>query len=83
MDQTQIEAFVIRQAEERVDVAVVLKRPDVKPPGMEDYSFAIASSIANHVQSSPQWRHYRDVQTLEGPLALFVNLRRAGRNPAS
>jgi hypothetical protein len=50
---------------------------------MEEYSFAIASSIAAHVQSSPHWRHYRDVQTSEGPLALFVNLRRSGGNPVS
>jgi len=83
MDIAQLQAFVIRQTEERVDVAVVLKRPDVKPPGMEDYSFAIASSVAAHVQSSPQWQHYGDVQTSEGPLAVFVNLRRARRNPAS
>jgi hypothetical protein len=83
MDIPQIQAFVIRQTEERVDVAVVLKRPDVRPAGMEEYSFMIAASVAAHVQSSPQWRHYRDVQTAEGPLAVFVNLRRARGNPAS
>jgi hypothetical protein len=83
MDIPQIQAFVIHQTEERVDVAVVLKRPDVRPAGMEEYSFMIASSVAAHVQSSPQWRHYRDVQTAEGPLAVFVNLRRARGNPAS
>jgi hypothetical protein len=83
MDLMQIEAFILRQADERVDVAVVLKRPDVKPSGMEDYSFAIASSVASHVQSSSQWRHYRDVETVEGPLALFINLRRAAGNPPS
>jgi hypothetical protein len=78
MNITQLQAFVIRQTDERVDVAVVLKRPDVKPDGMEDYSFTIASSVAAHVQSSLEWRHYRDVETVEGPLAFFVNLRRLG-----
>ena len=83
LDLAHIQAFIIRQTDERVDVAVVLKRPDIKPAGMEDYSFAIASAVADHVRSSPQWRHYRDVQTSEGPLGLFVNLRRAGGNPTS
>jgi hypothetical protein len=76
MNIAQLQAFVMRQTEERVDVAVVLKHPDVKPAGMEEYSFAIASSVAAHVQSSPHWRHYRDVETVEGPLSFFVNLRR-------
>jgi len=80
MNNRELQAFIIRQTEERVDVALVLRNPRVKPAGMEDYSFAIASAVAAHIQSSPDWRHHKDVDTIEGPLALFVNLRRAGKS---
>lgn len=80
MNTTELQAFIIRQTEERVGLALVLKQPGVKPEGMEDYSFAIASAVAAHIQSSDDWRHYKDVETIEGPLALFVNLRHVGKS---
>jgi hypothetical protein len=63
MDLPTLQAYVMNQAERSIGVAVVLKDAARKPDGMEDYSFSIASYVASRIQASPNWKHYRDVQT--------------------
>lgn len=71
-----LQDYLLMQAEQHVDVAIVLKHPDRKPEDMEDYSFSIASAVATRIQADPRWTHYRDVETaVSGPLALYVNQR--------
>jgi hypothetical protein len=83
MDLPQLEEYVFVQAEQHVDVAIVLRDPDTIPEGMEDFSYSIASYVARRVQSSSNWKHYRDVQTsVSGPLSLYMNLRRMGPLPS-
>jgi hypothetical protein len=77
MSLSQLQAFILTQAEQHVELAIVLKDPDHLPAGMEDYSFLIASSVAKHIHADAQWQHYRDVDTSAfAPLALFYNLRK-------
>jgi hypothetical protein len=77
MDLPTLKAHVLEQTEEQVDVVVVLTHPDQQPAGMEEYSFSIASFIAEGVQGKAEWRHYRDVDSaLVGSLGLYLNARR-------
>jgi len=77
MDLPTLQERVLAQAEAQADLAIVLKDPNQKPAGMEDYSFSIASYVAEHVRDSSGWRHIRDVDTsTAGPLAFYLNVRR-------
>lgn len=77
MSLSQLQAYILTQAEQHVELAIVLKDPDHKPEEMEGYSFLIASSVAKRIQADAQWQHYRDVDTSAfAPLALFYNLRK-------
>jgi hypothetical protein len=79
----ELREHIFNQADARVDVAIVLKDPGTKPEDMEDYSYAIARHVAERIAASPNWRHYRDVDTLSyGPLSLYINLRRTGSSLA-
>ena len=78
MNLTELEAYVLEQTEQRVDLAIVLAHPDQKPTGMEDYSFSIASYVAAHIQADSAWIRYREVNSfVSGPLVLYLNARRA------
>ncbi len=77
MDLPALQAHVLEQAAQQVDMVIVLAHPQEKPAGMEDYSFSIASFIAQGVQADAAWTHYRDVDSeLVGALGLYLNARR-------
>jgi hypothetical protein len=79
MDLPALQTYVLEQAGEHMDLVIVLAHPDEKPAGMEDYSFSIASFIAEGVQADAAWTHYRDVDSaLVGALGLYLNTRRVG-----
>lgn len=79
MDLPALQAHVLEQAKQQVDMVIVLAHPHEKPAGMEDYSFSIASFIAARVQVDAAWTHYRDVDSaLVGALGLYLNARRVG-----
>jgi hypothetical protein len=79
MDLPALQTYVLEQAGAHMDLVIVLAHPDEKPAGMEDYSFSIASFIAEGVQADAAWTHYRDVDSaLVGALGLYLNTRRVG-----
>jgi len=71
----ELQERLYTQTKERIDVAIVLKDPEKKPEGMEEYSYSIAAYISERVQSDDKWRYHSKLrgEPFGSELAIYVN----------
>lgn len=72
----QVSQRIYGRMGECLDLAIILKDPTVKPDGMEESSFLIASALAKRVKlDNVNWSYYQDVNSepFVSTLAIYVN----------